>query len=82
MKGQREREIYLLEDAKRRIEGLPPVLSGEKVKVDKKEKGQATLGSFFQASPAKKRKDGPPLIDGRNDPPKKITKMSGDSENR
>jgi hypothetical protein len=59
VKGQREREIFLLEDAKRRIEGLPPVLSTDKIKVDKKEKGQATLGNFFQASPTKKRKSSP-----------------------
>ncbi|KAK9897533.1 hypothetical protein P389DRAFT_142732 [Cystobasidium minutum MCA 4210] len=59
VKGQRDREVFLLEDAKRRIEGLPPVLSSEKVKVDKKEKGQATLGNFFQSSPSKKRKENP-----------------------
>lgn len=56
MKGQRDREIFLLEDAKRRVEGLPPVLSNEKVKIDKKEKGQATLGSFFASPSPKKRK--------------------------
>lgn len=49
VKAQRDREMFLLDDAKRRVEGLPPVLSNEKVKVDKKEKGQATLGSFFGA---------------------------------
>lgn len=57
VKGQRDREMFLLDDAKRRIEGLPPVLTNEKIKVDKKEKGQATLGAFFQTSPAKKRKE-------------------------
>lgn len=53
MKGQREREVFLLNDAIRRVEGLPPVLSNEKIKVDKKEKGQSTLANFFGASPAK-----------------------------
>jgi len=48
----------LLDDAKRRVEGLPPVLSNEKVKVDKKEKGQATLANFFgsNGTTPKKRK--------------------------
>ena len=65
VKGQREREVFLLNDAIRRVEGLPPVLSSEKIKVDKKEKGQATLGNFFapngvsSSSPGKgKRKAG------------------------
>ena len=47
VKGQREREIDLLEDAKRRIQGLPPVLAGEKVKVEKPEKGQQKLDALF-----------------------------------
>lgn len=47
VKGQREREIDLLEDAKRRIQGLPPVLAGEKVKVEKAEKGQQKLDALF-----------------------------------
>ncbi|CRG83624.1 hypothetical protein PISL3812_00978 [Talaromyces islandicus] len=47
VKGQREREISLLEDAKRRIQGLPPVLASEKVKERKKEKGQQTLDKLF-----------------------------------
>lgn len=57
VKRQREREILLLEDAKRRVEGLPPVLANEKVKVKKgkEEKGQATLDSLF-AGAGKKRK--------------------------
>ncbi|KAI9934055.1 hypothetical protein ASPWEDRAFT_179974 [Aspergillus wentii DTO 134E9] len=47
VKAQREREIELLEDAKRRIQGLPPVLAGEKVKVEKEEKGQQKLDALF-----------------------------------
>jgi hypothetical protein len=48
VKGQREREVDLLEDAKRRVQGLPPVLPTEKAKADKKqEKGQQTLDSLF-----------------------------------
>ncbi|EXJ76327.1 uncharacterized protein A1O5_00835 [Cladophialophora psammophila CBS 110553] len=51
VKGQREREIELLEDAKRRVQGLPPVLAGEKVKVEKgAEKGQQKLDSLFSRS--------------------------------
>ena len=46
----------MLQDAIRRIEGLPPVLSNEKIKVDKKEKGQATLGSFFSNNPTPKKR--------------------------
>ena len=37
VKAQREREVELLEDAKRRIQGLPPVLAVEKVRIDKRE---------------------------------------------
>jgi hypothetical protein len=47
VKGQREREIELLQDAQRRVHGLPPVLAGEKVKVAKEEKGQQKLDSLF-----------------------------------
>lgn len=48
MKAQREREIDLLEDAKRRVQGLPPVLATEKAKVGaKQEKGQRTLDALF-----------------------------------
>lgn len=47
VKGQREREIELLEDAKRRVQGLPPVPPREKVKVEKQEKGQQKLDSLF-----------------------------------
>lgn len=59
VKGQREREIALLQDAIDRIKGLPPVTKQEKVHETKREKGQATLNSFFGASPSKdKRKAG------------------------
>lgn len=47
VKGQRAREIELLEDAKRRLQGLPPVHAGEKVKVEKHEKGQQKLDALF-----------------------------------
>ncbi|KAF3390350.1 hypothetical protein F1880_009384 [Penicillium rolfsii] len=47
VRGQREREIELLEDAQRRVQGLPPVLASEKVKVEPKEKGQQSLDTLF-----------------------------------
>lgn len=47
VKRQREREIELLDDAQRRIKGLPPVLASEKVKVDRREKGQQSLDTLF-----------------------------------
>ncbi|EEA29080.1 conserved hypothetical protein [Talaromyces marneffei ATCC 18224] len=48
VKAQREREIDLLEDAERRVQGLPPVLTTEKVKVStKQETGQQTLDTLF-----------------------------------
>lgn len=64
VRGQREREIKLLEDAQRRIQGLPPVLASEKVKVERREKGQQSLDTLFgkatrgkgEISEAKKRK--------------------------
>ncbi|KAL4779148.1 hypothetical protein BJX76DRAFT_99214 [Aspergillus varians] len=45
VKKQREREVELLEDAKLRVRGLPPV--SEKVKVEKREKGQKKLDAMF-----------------------------------
>jgi len=56
VKGQREREVELLEDATRRVQGLPPVLAGEKVKIEKHEKGQRKLDSLFVKVDDKKRK--------------------------
>ena len=47
VRGQREREIEFLDDARRRIQGLPPVLASEKVKVEKHERGQQKLDSLF-----------------------------------
>ncbi|KAL3455886.1 hypothetical protein BJX64DRAFT_53997 [Aspergillus heterothallicus] len=56
VKKQREREVELLEDAKMRVQGLPPV--SEKVKVEKQEKGQKRLDTMFAQSNivGKKRK--------------------------
>ncbi|KAL2005570.1 hypothetical protein VTN00DRAFT_10063 [Thermoascus crustaceus] len=50
VKGQREREVELLEDAKRRVLGLPPVTAGEKVRdgIGKREKGQMRLDRLFK----------------------------------
>lgn len=56
MRGQRDREIELLQDAQRRVQGLPPVLAGEKVKVERREKGQQSLDALF--SKAHKEKEG------------------------
>ncbi|KAJ5153497.1 uncharacterized protein N7482_009975 [Penicillium canariense] len=64
VRGQREREVELLEDARNRVQGLPPVLASEKVKVDRLEKGQQKLDTLFskaalktgEARDAKKRK--------------------------
>ncbi|GAB1215412.1 hypothetical protein ATERTT37_004599 [Aspergillus terreus] len=47
VKKQRDREIELLEDARQRVQGLPPVLASEKVKVEKHEKGQQKLDRMF-----------------------------------
>ncbi|OJD20066.1 hypothetical protein AJ78_00083 [Emergomyces pasteurianus Ep9510] len=57
VKGQREREIELLEDAGRRVRGLPPVLAGEKVRVEKREKGQQRLDVLFGAGKAESEKE-------------------------
>jgi hypothetical protein len=60
VKGQREREVELLEDAKRRVLGMAPVHAGEKVKVEQREKGQQKLDMLFGKAPKvaedKKRK--------------------------
>ncbi|RDW79055.1 uncharacterized protein DSM5745_05907 [Aspergillus mulundensis] len=45
VRKQRERELELLDDAKSRIQGLPPV--SEKIKVEKQEKGQKKLDAMF-----------------------------------
>lgn len=56
VRDQRKREMELLEDARNRVQGLPPVLSSEKVKVDRREKGQQSLDSLF----AKAKENGGP----------------------
>ncbi|KAL4803830.1 hypothetical protein BDV18DRAFT_39816 [Aspergillus unguis] len=58
VRKQREREIELLEDAKMRVQGLPPV--SEKAKVEKQEKGQKKLDAMFGqgAAAGTKRKAG------------------------
>ncbi|KAL4924222.1 uncharacterized protein BDV17DRAFT_221224 [Aspergillus undulatus] len=57
VRKQREREVELLEDAKARVQGLPPV--SEKVKVEKQEKGQKKLDAMFGRNMAgTKRKAG------------------------
>ncbi|KAL4921461.1 hypothetical protein BDW62DRAFT_198026 [Aspergillus aurantiobrunneus] len=45
VKKQREREVELLEDARLRVQGLPPV--SEKIKIEKQEKGQKKLDAMF-----------------------------------
>ncbi|KAL6859456.1 hypothetical protein J3F83DRAFT_328226 [Trichoderma novae-zelandiae] len=52
VKGQRDRELELLHDAKRRVQGLPPVLGSEKVKAKTAEKGQQKLEDLFSVSNA------------------------------
>ena len=43
-------KLWLLDDAKRRVQGLPPVISGEKAKVAWRDKGQRTIDSMFGGS--------------------------------
>lgn len=57
VKAQREREIALLEDARRRVEGLPPVSASEKVRVEKLEKGQQKLDALFARVKAKENSE-------------------------
>ena len=57
MRGQREREIELLEDARRRVQGLPPVLPSEKVKVDRLEQGQQRLDDLFGKAKESEKND-------------------------
>lgn len=47
VKRQREREMELLEDAQRRVQGLPSVVASEKVKTDQREKGQQSIDALF-----------------------------------
>ncbi|KAJ5965775.1 hypothetical protein N7481_012489 [Penicillium waksmanii] len=48
VQGQRDREIELLQDAQRRMYGLPSVLASEKVQVEHRKKGQLSLDSLFK----------------------------------
>lgn len=60
VKKQREREIELLEDAQRRVQGLPPVVASEKIKTDHREKGQQSIDTLFgQAALTKGGTTGP-----------------------
>lgn len=68
VKKQREREIELLEDAKRRVQGLPPVMASEKVKTGPgMEKGQQKVDALFGE---KKRKQTTPA--GNTEQTKKV----------
>lgn len=58
VKGQRERELELLEDAKRRVQGRPPVHAGEKVRVERREKGQQSLDSMFMKTKGREEGNG------------------------
>ncbi|KAJ5397001.1 hypothetical protein N7509_005114 [Penicillium cosmopolitanum] len=57
VRAQRDREVELLQDAQRRVYGLPPVLASEKVQVEEhREKGQLSLDSLFKNRlPGRKR---------------------------
>ncbi|KAH8697426.1 hypothetical protein BGW36DRAFT_319825, partial [Talaromyces proteolyticus] len=57
VKGQRDRELDILDDAKARLQGLPPVLASEKVKEKKQEKGQQTLDTLFTKRKAAEEDD-------------------------
>ena len=64
VQGQRQRELDLLDDAQRRIQGLPPVLSSEKIRDDQLEQGQQRLDTLFSKvrgppSPPQESLDGP-----------------------
>lgn len=57
VKGQRDREIQLLEDSIRRVQGLPPVTSSQKVATQKmKDPGQKTLDQIFFGGASRKGK--------------------------
>ncbi|EPS27118.1 hypothetical protein PDE_02059 [Penicillium oxalicum 114-2] len=58
VRGQRDRELELLEDAKRRVQGLPPVLTTEKVKMDRRERGQQSLDHLLGWKAMCAEKDG------------------------
>lgn len=59
VKKQRDREVELLEDAKQRVRGRPPVLASERVRVaPEREKGQQKLDMLFAGASAKGRDNG------------------------
>lgn len=58
VKAQRAREVELLEDAKLRVQGLPPVVASEKVKTTKEEKGQLKLDALFSKAKGTKEAEG------------------------
>lgn len=58
VKAQREREVELLEDAKLRVQGLPPVVASEKVKTTREEKGQLKLDALFSKARGAKEAEG------------------------
>jgi hypothetical protein len=58
VKAQREREVELLEDAKLRVQGLPPVVASQKVKTTKHEKGQLKLDALFAKAKGEKSSGG------------------------
>ncbi|KAJ6191453.1 hypothetical protein N7519_001474 [Penicillium mononematosum] len=60
VKGQRQREIELLQDAERRVQGLPPVVASEKVKSDQREKGQQSIDALFGKAARNKEGAGGP----------------------
>jgi hypothetical protein len=66
VQGQRGRELELLEDAKRRVRGLPPVLASEKVNGEERlEQGQQRLDTLF----GKAKRGG--VIEGSDEPRKR-----------
>ncbi|KAJ5730562.1 uncharacterized protein N7483_005070 [Penicillium malachiteum] len=69
VQGQRERELELLEDAQRRIRGLPPVLASEKVRVAHLEQGQQRLDKMFG------KVKGPPSPPQESSGPRKKRRM-------
>lgn len=57
VKKQRDREIELLEDAKQRVQGRPPVLASERVRVAAPEKGQQKLDALFARDGEKRKRE-------------------------
>ncbi|KAL1997721.1 hypothetical protein VTN02DRAFT_968 [Thermoascus thermophilus] len=59
VKAQREREVALLEDAKQRVQGLPPVTPGERVREGEltREKGQMRVDVLFKRQKTKRKRE-------------------------